>query len=56
MMAWNGSREANRAIGDALPNLATRRKVLLFAFGASDASVVRHGFETPDCACSGGQG
>lgn len=38
MLAWNGSREANRAIGDALPILQRAKKVFLFAFGASDAA------------------
>jgi nucleotide-binding universal stress UspA family protein len=37
MVAWNGSREASRAIGDALPILQLAEKVFLFAFGAAGA-------------------
>jgi nucleotide-binding universal stress UspA family protein len=37
MIAWNGSREASRAIGDALPILQRAEKVVLFAFGAAGA-------------------
>jgi nucleotide-binding universal stress UspA family protein len=37
MIAWNGSREANRAMGDALPILQRAEKVILFAFGAAGA-------------------
>jgi nucleotide-binding universal stress UspA family protein len=37
MMAWNGSREASRAIGDALPILQRAENVFLFAFGAAGA-------------------
>ena len=42
MIAWNGSREANRAIGDALPILQWAEKVVLFAFGAPGAESRTH--------------
>jgi hypothetical protein len=36
--------------------LNRRQKRSRFAGHFSRSNVVRHGFETPDCACSGGQG